>query len=427
MDGRRAYEALILGILDRDYRPNYEKIRFRVLRRDYQALLRENRLTLRDTEILDAAREYEKAIKQKLEGTEASFDSIYDLLLFHEFVDLWAGGNKPGRGQNIYRGQCNSSWPLVPTLYRSFHEPAELYEHIKVGAQAVMQFGLSRNIQLKPEQVLAVLQHYGYATPLLDFTVDVRIAAAFACRRPTKGVEYGAIYKINLGDCEALMPKGTTALGRMVSITTDEIPRIRIQKGVFFTGFKSLLLQRFTSMTKYSFRHGSDSESFGQVVGLSDEVLFPDSDELESILGQAKQRLIVFDKCRPDTAAAIRNIVALTREDAFYTQRPLVVEDYVALAKTWVDWKKTSRRRRREILVLVRWFTLLQQTDLPLLCKSMNVLFHGVTNIEMDPYITAEDASDIEGRLVASGRGRDKGSVAALFKLARKQREQPRH
>ncbi len=75
--------------------------------------------------------------------------------------------------------------------------------------------------------------------------------------------------------------------------------------------------------------------------------------------------------------------------------------------------------RRQEITVLAHWYELIQQTDLPPLCKSLHVLEHGVRNLAIDPFPTAEDAPDIWGRLIAVGRSSEKDSVLALFALAR--------
>ena len=174
---------------------------------------------------------------------------------------------------------------------------------------------------LRAEQVLGVLQHYGYATPLLDFTIDLRIAAAFACRRSGQNVAHGAIYKVNAGDCEDLLATSTTALGRMVRITADEVPRIRAQKSVFFSSFKSLALDRFTALTKYSFAHGSDSDSFCRVAELSNEMLFPRPDELEEILRQAHLNSTVNSEAdmKAGQTDAVRQIMTLVLEDASFT------------------------------------------------------------------------------------------------------------
>ena len=91
-----------------------------------------------------------------------------------------------------FRGQCNASWSLEPGIIRRIKNT---YEGI---GQSGLLFSLSvdavcalldraRDSDNFDESdcdlnVLAILQHFGAATPLLDFTYDPLIALYFACQ-----------------------------------------------------------------------------------------------------------------------------------------------------------------------------------------------------------------------------------------------------
>jgi len=91
-----------------------------------------------------------------------------------------------------FRGQCCASWSLEPGIIRKIKNT---YEGI---GESGLLFSLSvDNICALLEKarsnenidgsdcdlnILAILQHYGAATPLLDFTYDALVALYFACQ-----------------------------------------------------------------------------------------------------------------------------------------------------------------------------------------------------------------------------------------------------
>lgn len=112
-------------------------------------------------------------------------------------------------GYFTYRGQCCSSWPLEPGIIR----------RIKITYTGICQSGLlfrlsventsellkkaRANRHFKKNEcdlnILAILQHYDAATPLLDFSNDPLVALYFACQ-PCKDNEAepdGKIFCIN--------------------------------------------------------------------------------------------------------------------------------------------------------------------------------------------------------------------------------------
>ena len=91
-----------------------------------------------------------------------------------------------------YRGQCCSSWSLEPGIIRKIKRT-----YLGIG-QSGLLFRLSvdnvigllkkardNNHFTKNEcdlNILAILQHFGAATPLLDFSDDPLVALYFACQ-----------------------------------------------------------------------------------------------------------------------------------------------------------------------------------------------------------------------------------------------------
>jgi len=114
-----------------------------------------------------------------------------------------------------YRGQCCSSWGLEPGIIRRIKKT---YAGISEIAESFLLFHLSldstRDLlesarlskHFKQEDcdlnVLAILQHYGAATPLLDFTNDQLVALYFACQPyEENGAESdGKVFSINYPD-----------------------------------------------------------------------------------------------------------------------------------------------------------------------------------------------------------------------------------
>jgi hypothetical protein len=107
-----------------------------------------------------------------------------------------------------YRGQRHSSWPLEPGIirrikntYTGIGESSLLFSLSLDATIDLLNSARSRE-NFKEEcdlNILAILQHYGAATPLLDFTNDPLVALYFACQSYEKdGLESdGKVFSIN--------------------------------------------------------------------------------------------------------------------------------------------------------------------------------------------------------------------------------------
>lgn len=91
-----------------------------------------------------------------------------------------------------YRGQCCSSWPLEPGIIRKIKKT-----YTGIGQSGLLfRLSVDHVIELIEKaranrhftdnecdlNILAILQHYGAATPLLDFSNDPLVALYFACQ-----------------------------------------------------------------------------------------------------------------------------------------------------------------------------------------------------------------------------------------------------
>jgi len=151
----------------------------------------------------------------------------------------------------IFRGHCDAEWDMIPTLFRP---PADqkLIARRRTYTDDFMD-ALVKNASylrlknLTELKLLAIAQHYGFYTHLLDFSHNIEVAAYFATytQHPPKiGAiiaypinEYEelrnpfAAFGVSLEHAEELL--GDSALPPLLNEDFDDIPRIYHQEGLF--------------------------------------------------------------------------------------------------------------------------------------------------------------------------------------------------
>lgn len=186
----------------------------------------------------------------------SAYPCIYDVVWQYAFLEDEA---------RAFRGQFDARWPLESSLLRSPAGKRRLDVQTlaartdateafirKLRRQGPELFGK----ELDERSLLAVAQHFGFPTPLLDFTRSLRIAAFFAtlAAQNLQGDEprCGVIYHINLQVKERIDRPGEDLgipllelldikIGELEVVEPDipsEDDRIRRQLGVFIGGFQ---------------------------------------------------------------------------------------------------------------------------------------------------------------------------------------------
>jgi FRG domain len=100
----------------------------------------------------------------------------------------------------IFRGQASAEWPLATTADRQIQAPDKFI----IEQHLLEDFHVQARHHLGEEQVprctheaLALMQHYGGATRLLDFSLSPHIALYFACQDVDNPSKQIAVFAIN--------------------------------------------------------------------------------------------------------------------------------------------------------------------------------------------------------------------------------------
>jgi hypothetical protein len=149
-----------------------------------------------------------------------------------------------GDADYVFRGQ-RQPWPLKASIFRIKDEKRRAAKW-----QQTMNFCLwmLSNGRLQPfhepkDALLAIAQHYGYATDLIDFTRDVEIAAYFATSGHIDASQPGAIFLTKIRDFQTICAAYRIP-GAFYFLEVFGLWRLEAQKGVFMHDWRGFVSQR---------------------------------------------------------------------------------------------------------------------------------------------------------------------------------------
>lgn len=109
--------------------------------------------------------------------------------VLRDFIDVLS---TVGRNLAIYRGQANANWGVVPSIYRVAALGIDQPHQLRAWRRRASRF--ASPIPSDDVEWLILAQHYGVATPLLDWTTSPLVALYFACDDPDNLEVAGAVW-----------------------------------------------------------------------------------------------------------------------------------------------------------------------------------------------------------------------------------------
>ncbi|MCJ7459028.1 MAG: FRG domain-containing protein [candidate division Zixibacteria bacterium] len=161
------------------------------------------------------------------------YDNIKDAIGY--CIDNYSGS------KYVFRGQ-REDWPLRSTLFRVPEDERE------IKWQETLKFcqWMLNNPYLKPyhqpqDKLIAIAQHYGYPTDLLDFTKDPKIAAFFASTGNIEVGKPGVILIIDLDMFRRLCQ--SYKIPGLLTLEIKGLWRLENQQGIFLRDYHDFMRQ----------------------------------------------------------------------------------------------------------------------------------------------------------------------------------------
>ena len=266
-----------------------------------------------------------------------------------------------------YRGQ-NHNWPIKSTLSRNNYSDKEI-ERTKSFVNRIKS--ITSLSKMSDGECLAIAQHYGYKTDLIDFTTSIDVAVFFATLDASNDdtsndseVKHGYIWRISSLDIEMMKliaeavielnaeyklyteneEKELTRMknekfGPFISYEIPELSRMNNQKGVFLWDLHEIFTEYFLKgrSADFKFEHNGTAYSEDYIKN----IIFPEPNTLE-------HQIMCFKS--GETIDAFLKIKDELIQNTFTLQTPdSIAEKYLTNNKWEIDCSSINKRFQQAI------------------------------------------------------------------------------
>jgi FRG domain-containing protein len=171
--------------------------------------------------------------------------------VYHAAIYLASDPRHWEQSGHYYRGQRTREWPALPSLYRVPRDEKELLQDEYDGRlNKLAAFAEALDLQFPhrfdPYQCIAIGQHYGLPTWLLDLTTDPWVALFFASWQGESG-HVGVLTQFSGDEWERMSCGGENSLGAMTLIAVPGVPRLEAQKALFLNGSHPDFIEQYVA------------------------------------------------------------------------------------------------------------------------------------------------------------------------------------
>ena len=230
-----------------------------------------------------------------------------------------------------FRGTNNDQYPLRPSVQRplpGMEEPTEellkeRHHQLALFCEAMRQILQSNGLPSDEQRCMAIAQHYGVKSPLVDLTWSPWVALFFASHRGKPG-DIGIVQIFSMSALRDLLGRGDTGFGALQIIQdVDFVPRIKNQMG-FFMELPAYKLDEHLVPQEIRF-HQLDGVLFeDEHLGISEALIYPpDSvDRFAPLAAPKLKRHAAFQPALLPTEADFKNHLRAWRPDFFRESSP---------------------------------------------------------------------------------------------------------
>ncbi|WP_305967416.1 FRG domain-containing protein [Marinobacter salsuginis] len=228
-----------------------------------------------------------------------------------------------------FRGTRNENWLLEPSIMRNLpvdpdEEVAECerrYKELAVFCEAMRQLRSKEGKDSSESVCMAIAQHYGIRSPLIDLTQNAWVALFFASHGGQEN-DVGLVQCFFLRELEELF-EANARFGTLQIIRADSVPRIKNQQG-FFIALPAPRLDNQNVPHKIRFRQHEEALFEDESLGVTASRIYPSlEDDPLAVFANPKLKIYAsFPRPRPIDPEVYFDIAA-----KIFTDREMAIGD----------------------------------------------------------------------------------------------------